>query len=369
MSRIKVLLFEDGPASKKPIKDSIEKISKNKVECLVFEASGTSNDNYEDRLLVELKSQKYSGVELIVCDRDLTGIATFTGLSEVIVSSVAAKLGIPVCLYARGTYDDFFSRKRDWGDGRIVLKDNPKTKEGALEVFVLVLGFIEIKKSFVSLTSDSNLKKIKNPSDLLAKILGHPEFADQITLYGSGDQKMLSELFPASVAINVRGIGKAFIVELKRRMPCLLGYWLYNSILRFPGLILNEVALCSYLDIDPKAFKQKSKIRNLFKKALYDGPFAGPGESLWWRGIADELLAKSGAENGPEYIQKKTGINVENCFCSVDPRKKAGYFCIITRRPVSIENSYGNINWFPRGANLSRVSKKIYEEIAPWFGN
>ena len=59
--------------------------------------------------------------------------------------------------------------------------------------------------------------------------------------------------------------------ELRQRLPSLFGYWLVDSILRFPGLLLNAVASASYLDISVQAFE--GDVRNAFKSALYRGPF------------------------------------------------------------------------------------------------
>jgi len=42
--------------------------------------------------------------------------------------------------------------------------------------------------------------------------------------------------------------------------------------LKFPGILVNEIAAASYLNISVEDFKNV-KVRNLFKKAYYQGHF------------------------------------------------------------------------------------------------
>jgi hypothetical protein len=45
----------------------------------------------------------------------------------------------------------------------------------------------------------------------------------------------------------------------------------------------------------------------------------------------------------------------------------AGYYCMLRELPVSFENSKGGLPWFPRGADLARVSRSAYEQLGPWL--
>jgi hypothetical protein len=64
----------------------------------------------------------------------------------------------------------------------------------------------------------------------------------------------------------------------------------------------------------------------------------------------------------------KVKARVKECKCSVDNTSRAGYYCMITEKPVSDKNSKGNISWFPSGADLARIAKPEFDKLAPWIG-
>lgn len=363
-----VLLFEDTEANVKKISDALKQALPKGFRLLVSgdileNVRVAKDESYEDCLEALLKQT--TDLSLIVCDRDLSNTKNFTGLSEVVVSSVAARLGIPVCLYARGLEtNSILTRQREWGDGRIVLKKIPKDSFGADEVSILAEGFEKIASDFKKMPSGK--KAAKSPAELLARLLGKEELSDQFALFGSGDQRMAGETFPAA---NEKVKSRAdFIKALKKRMPSLLGYWLYNSVLRFPGILMNETAAASYLNIDEKYFS-KNEVRELFQEALYKGPFSSETSAYWWRSTVDAILTKAKSKNGNDFVATQLKRkNIPQCFCSVNKKINAGYYCMMTHKPISYEESKGNISWFPQGASLARVNKDIFEEIAPWVG-
>ena len=84
--------------------------------------------------------------------------------------------------------------------------------------------------------------------------------------------------------------------------------------------------------------------------------------------LATRPVAGEKCTDGLELAQKKLDAAVKPSKCRVDPSKRAGYYCIISREPVSLENSKGGMSWFPRGADLTRISNDKYEEYGPWLG-
>lgn len=151
---------------------------------------------------------------------------------------------------------------------------------------------------------------------------------------------------------------------LRKRLPSVFGYWLYDSILRFPGILLNAIATASYLDIAERYF-DKTDVQRLFRRALYRGPFEDDREPHWWRRALDDIVGE--AKNGNEFVTQKLDGRVPHCLDS-QTGKPAGYYCMVKKVPVSKDNSLGNISWFPPGADLARVRKDIYEELGPWLG-
>jgi hypothetical protein len=88
---------------------------------------------------------------------------------------------------------------------------------------------------------------------------------------------------------------------------------------------------------------------------------------LWWRGMLDDILVKSRCSDGREYASKKLGKSIKPSECFEDPKKPAGYYCMLKKKPVSLEKSKGGLPWFPRGADLARVSLSGYAELGPWL--
>jgi hypothetical protein len=329
-----------------------------KSEVSVFTPRENTNGRpYEERLSAEVLSTRYKDATLWVTDRDLSKTTGYRGLSEAIISKAATQPGIPVCKYARGTADDdVFERQRSWGDAQIVLKAS-KIPELAAKIALLAKGFSLISKKLNRLLrANAAGHGLHTPAEMMAHILDHPEAADRIALYASGDQKMISEILPFA--------GGQRKQEFQKRLPSVLGYWLYDSILRFPGVLLNAVATASYLDI-PETHLRNRDVQKVFKLALYRGPFEDRSEPHWWRQALDEIVGK--AKSGNELLAQKLNRRVPH-YLDSQTGKRAGYYCMIKRVPVSKDNSVGNISWFPPGADLARVRKDMYEQLGPWLG-
>jgi hypothetical protein len=240
-------------------------------------------------------------------------------------------------------------------EGQIILQFSGDENDLARQAIIDAEGFLFIMTHLHA----AIMKKTNNSlSMILATILGKPEYYQKIELYGVGDQNRLFEILKKEYPKNQR----------EKMMAHFLGYWLWDSLLRYPGIFVNEVASASYLNIDTTDF-QKPEIKNIFKTALYKGPFADPNKPYWWRGILDDIVSHDGYTDGLDLVNKKIGFTVERSHCSIDTTKQAGYYCIISGKPVSFENSKGGLSWFPRGADLTRISNPRYEEYSPWIGS
>lgn len=357
---ITVVLFEDDPKTGPRLRKAIQKRLPKPSRTFLFSPfdKTVSTKAHEDRLTADLRNQGYDNATLWVSDRDLSRTQSYNGLSEAIVSKVAARFGVPICKYATGANDDeVFKRQQYWGDAQIVL-DSRDENILAASIVIIATGFRSIERHLKSATEKTaDDAKARTPATVMARLLDRPDEADRIALYGSGDQKMASEILPFA-------IGAVRRKQLQGRLPSLLGYWLYDSILRFPGLLVNSTAAASYLNISVSAFENLS-IRKLFKSALYKGPFSDTENPLWWRKDLDGLLLKAKVDDGNNYVRKKLRKVVPRCL---DDGKRAGLYCMVTKTPVSEENSVGNISWFPPGADLARVRRDVYEQMGPWLG-
>jgi hypothetical protein len=361
---MKVILFEDDPDTGPRLRSEIAKNLPRESSVELFKASALpkfrSIKLYEERLAEEVGSKRYRDATLWATDRDLSRIEHYEGLSEAIISKVAVRFGIPLCKYARGLADDdVLKRQRSWGDSQIVLGSRDLRVLGE-KIAIVGKGFEHISGELKKIMPRKKvIAGIRTPSDVMARLLGRSDLVDQIALYSSGDQSMVVEILPFANTL-------AHVEELKARLPGLLGYWLYDSLLRFPGIMVNEVTAASYLDIAINQFAE-AKVRDLFKSAIYEGPFADNSDPHWWRSDLDEIVRTAKATSGRDFANIKLKRRFRGCL-DTQTRKRAGFYCMVKQVPVSEDNSVGNISWFPPGADLARVRRDVYDQMGPWLG-
>ena len=356
-----VLVFDDDKSERTHITTSLRReLASHKIEIMEFEGQDNprKDQSYERYLLTWFnKNLEKKDVDLIACDKELGSYSNYQGLSATQISHVASEKGVPFCQYSRKANQGFqemanFRRLKDWDSEGITL-DGLDPNSWVSQIASLSKGFGLIRRKYKKVSDEH-----KTPAAVLSAILDHPESESRIALYGSGDQGLLKEIL---VYYNR---DKVDMGALHQRMPRVLGKWLYLSILRFPGILVNEVAAASYLNIDCKDFT-KPKIQALFSKAMYAGPFAELGP-WWWRYMLDALLESRSCEDGRGFAGKQK-VKVQACL-DPDSGKRAGYYCMLTKKPVSEENSRGGISWFPSGADLARIRKDKFEEITALVG-
>ena len=127
-------------------------------------------------------------------------------------------------------------------------------------------------------------------------------------------------------------------------------------------MILNRTAAASFLNINADEFLTPT-ISGYFNDAKYNGPF-GDINNYWWRSNLELIVEEHDDIN--DYL-KSQGYkeSVEPCMCSENPKIYAGYYDFLSKKPVSLEESVGNLSWIPKGADLTRLNKIRYEELAP----
>jgi len=357
---LRILLFDDIPENRQEVLSALTGALGS--QGLVHQFEPTADDKqvtHEARLIEELKGREDHPVSLIVADRDLSAYKpNLGGLSEGTVRRVADVIGVPECGYARGERpdDDDYIERGEHREACIRLSLKRGLKQFADQVVAIAQGFSAIVERIPTAITDGGKK---TPGNLLARILDKAEYADKISLFASGDQNRLE-------AVTRTSKSKADTAEWHRRAACLLGYWLWDSVLRFPGVVVNDTAASSYLNIGEDAFKDNA-VHSLFASAIYRGPFADAKDRLWWRGSLDDVVARSGCDDGRAFAIHELKRDVPPSQCCENPAKKAGFYCMLSRRPVSLENSKGNLPWFPRGADLARVSTSKLEELGPWI--
>lgn len=351
---MKIVLIEDTDEQAAPLLDALSKRLGDRGTVLRFvPPSGDESKTYDERLIDDLQSEEYRDADLIVADRDLSKTPRYRGLSESTVRRAAYAVAIPECSYARNA-EDAFLRAAEQKEACIAVSITTSVDHCAEQVVAIAEGFSQIvagvRKHVVSSAR-------RSPGSILAALLGKPEYADKIGLYASGDQSRLE---------SVLRLRKAESAQRERQLSCLLGYWLWDSVLRYPGVIVNEVAAASYLNIHESEFSRR-EVQAVFESARYTGPFCAALPNLWWRGMLDDVIAEGGFGDGRELAVSRTGDSVKASVCSEDNTSEAGFYCMLSNKPVCMKCSRSGLAWFPRGADLARVSNSQYEELGPWL--
>lgn len=304
----------------------------------------------EDRLAAYLDSRK--DIKLLVIDHDLSSFKN-DKLSEPVISIASHSSSIPLIRYARINRKsvDTLADAIDAGSEFSIKIDTKDPMEAAKKIINAYDGFSKIRSAIEGL---DNAQRSKGPSSIIATITNAKTQEDNFWMYVSG-ASLLKEL----VELNDVMIAKA-LNELQRnklivdRLSYIIGYWFYNIVLTFPGVILNKTATSSYLHITNQDFEQNQQF---FDTAKYNGPFSLSDE-YWWKEKLDEIIEQEEVDTGFDLLAKN-GIHVE--------KQESGYYCIMTQSAISFEESR-SLSWLPNGAILSKVDKSLYDQYAPFFG-
>lgn len=357
-----IVLFEDTPKNLQRIRNGIiNYLSTSDAKLVDFLELFNSENQTKYKTgpsfdVVEgiLENNATGIVEMVIVDVDLSQYKEFS-INEPIISNICDKLGIPICVYSTQVDESEIERIKNWSEKSIILNRNQNITVLTKHCVAIYRGFKKIREEFGKFTE----KKYQGPIELLAKVMDAPNSAEaQMALYETG----YFSVFSKSVVKPE---------DRNRTFPILLGYWLYNSLLRFPGVLLNDIATASYLNIDLEEFRHNKKIQEIFDDATYNGPFSEI-TSFWWKDRLDELIATVETENNLSDVQtllESKGIGqVRPARCVEGEHDGAGFYCIITKEAVCEKHSVGNISWIPAGAVVSRIKKSKWDELGPWFG-
>lgn len=320
-----------------------------------FEKNDDSISNADE----DIWSRVFENEEDIICivsDHDLSGLNNIR-ISESVLANACKKVSIPICTYHRQSKNTTESHK--------LRKSINQSRSFSIEIDITnkyaANEIISIAKGFLLLKNEINLKEIdelkKGPSFIISSILKKPELETNFSRYSSSN----------TLASDIIKNKNDFISDgnlLKIKIPFILGCWLYNYILPFPGVILNSIAAASFINLDVDSFNEYNE---LFNAAKYTGPFS-ENTNYWWRHDLDKILIENNCEDGVELLQKHHITTASPCKCSVSQESPAGFYCLVTQLPISLEESTGNLSWVADGADLCRINKEIYDQLAPMMG-
>jgi len=207
---------------------------------------------------------------------------------------------------------------------------------------------------------------------VLSILLGRPYLENQLSLYMAR-----FGLANSSLLMRLREDGGGPSRERDDLMVYVLGHLLVNVILKYPGPILSEAALCAYLSTEIGEFEN---VADLFDGSRYQGPFANPGQ-YFWRDDVDQVLDElavsirdeeyeSFGDFNRKVVELKLGRELAKHGCTRCDGQKGGYWCPFTKRPVCERSDCSVVatNWIPAGAQLCRVEREFYDEWGPILG-
>lgn len=239
---------------------------------------------------------------------------------------------------------------RTWQDDVIVIDSSGDYDEIARKSAAIAGGFLALERSRAS--EASSLSK------WIAATLAAPEAAQaQVAEYAMTSLQRL---------LQVAESGSA---DRMRLAVTTVGYWIHNQLLPFPGVLLNAVAAASYLDIDPVQFA--GDVTSQFDGAKYHGPFSELAE-YWWIAELDAICAAQMVDTdrtmltGRQAAERLLSRAIRCARCAAG-HDGAGYYCLITKKPVCAEHSVRPGTWLPLGADRSRIEKTKYEELSAWL--
>lgn len=360
----RILIFEDVESNLEHLKSPlVERLDSARYEIDDFLGDESGPEGLGDTEYVKqlLLGEDGNYPLLVVLDAELNEYDAST-VRRANVREACSELGIPICVYHRdeGEYSDPESVKES--DDQI-LRLAPR--EGgharmAAKCAAIVKGFDEIQCHLAKRMADATPEELLEPPSEFIK-----ELAD-VPISAKPDVDKYSWGQSESLAVLKEDEGKEDAI---RRKATILGYWMVNQLLRYPGVLVNTVAAASYLGIEVEAFREDEEVRTKFDEAQYEGPFSEL-QDYWWTAELDNILAENttvdddGTVSTMEFLSRE-GIEVSKVKC-VEGHDGAGYYCILEDAPVCDRHSVSPEAWIPAGASLSRLREEAWMKLKGW---
>ena len=303
---------------------------------------------------------------LVATDQDLTGRG-MKGLFGSTIVRWCQKHAVPVGDFSRAK-----GTRLPAEPNLYELRISHRKREGARAIARAFRGFRETRIRLVE--AQDSLGSLQSLASVLAGILQRPELDADLSLY-------MSRLGTANAAIvqRLKKLGSTgdHSTEKIQILTYILGHVLLNGVLRFPGPILSDLALCAYVGTSRA---EAPTLRRLFKGAIYDGPFSD-GTRFFWGGDVDALIMGFAAGSVLEdydavgdynraMVERRLDRSLGRHECERCDGRKGGFLCPFTERTVCqrSECSVSASSWVPGGAYLCRVEWDFFEEWAPILG-
>ena len=214
-----------------------------------------------------------------------------------------------------------------------------------------------------------------SPAGVLSWLIGRPHLYSQLAPYisriGTDNGALMDRITPSQRSRN-------HFADKRQILSYVLGHVLVNMVLKFPGPILSDLALCAYLGTSVDDIET---IHEVFKSAMYRGPFADASR-YYWREDVDEILdAQAGLSEDEDFetfgqynrtmverAAKGHVLKFHGCLrCG---GRDGGFLCPFTNRILCHRSdcSVPASSWIPQGADICRIEREFFDEWAPILG-
>ena len=352
----RILLIEDNSEQMSKRLSALEKVLDDQDVCIdSWQPGQDGEDDYEAILQAKLKSRP----TLVATDHALEEGGAH-GFRSGSVITACRREAIPVGNYSRTPVlleePNLFLFRFD---------DDPD--EAAAQIAEIYSGFLELGQKI----NDDSLSERKGWSRTLARLLGREDMAASFSLYSARNV--------GSFSTTIGHLEKTFSTDEAVRIleVYLIGHLLRNGILTFPGPIMDEFALCSYLAC---ADDRAPELKKTFANARYLGPFGSTRFYFWQDDVddlledmADELDAEGESDLSDDEFRREivsSRFDPGTHDCTRCNGTRGGFRCPYTKRSVCDRKdcSAASSSWIPTGAHLSRVEREYYERHAPLLG-
>jgi len=271
-------------------------------------------------------------------------------VSRELVRGLSDETLVPLCVYHHEQGNISRARQtRRWQESEIAIDVSLTLDVIGNNAAVVMEGFEHIRSVVLSTAT-------AGAEDLVEVILKAPKgVSSSIRQYSWGRAE--TWLGQGTGEINL--LGRA----------TMLGYWIHNQLLQFPGALVNATAAASYLGVDPRELRFGSPLFEKLASASYTGPFHELGP-FWWTIGLDRIRDQFALANdetipkGPE-LGRRMGLTLRPVTCAKG-EEKGGYYCVITKKAICADHSVRPEGWLPLGAELCRIDTDEYEKISPY---
>jgi hypothetical protein len=319
----------------------------------------TPNDDDGD-IFDAFQKRLGDSTQLVITDWDLsTGARGLFGTS---LMEWCKNLAIPAGDFSRGR-PNALPKEPELFELRVPVDHDDSTR-------FIVRTFRGFRTLRAAVSADDAVAKRHSLARLLAELLGRPHLEGDFGLYMSRLGASNASLIQQARSDDLDEVRKAQLITY------ILGHVLLNSVLRYPGPLLKDEALCAYFGT---TVAEADTLAPLFAEARYEGPFAD-AERIYWRETVDSILERlSEGMDDAEYadfgdfnrlvVERHLDHRLAAHGCSREAcgGLKGGFWCPFTTRPVCVraDCSVPSSSWIPEGAQLCRVEREFYDEWAP----